>query len=39
MARNQAGEINEYRAVAEARGFDVDIEAAQVPADLAGRPG
>jgi len=31
MARNQAGEINEYRMTAEALGFDVDIPPASVP--------
>jgi uncharacterized protein (DUF305 family) len=35
IARNQAGEINEYRAAAEAQGIDVDIEPATLPADLA----
>ncbi|HEX6425872.1 MAG TPA: DUF305 domain-containing protein [Acidimicrobiales bacterium] len=32
MERNQAGEINEYRATAESIGFDVDIAPASVPA-------
>jgi uncharacterized protein (DUF305 family) len=35
IARNQAGEINEYRAVAERNGYDIDIEPASVPADIA----
>ena len=34
IARNQAGEINEYRMTAEARGLDVDIPPADVPPDL-----
>ncbi|HEX6421566.1 MAG TPA: DUF305 domain-containing protein, partial [Acidimicrobiales bacterium] len=32
MARNQAGEINEYRMAAEALGLDLDIPPARVPA-------
>jgi uncharacterized protein (DUF305 family) len=32
MERNQAGEIDEYRATAESLGFDVDIAPASVPA-------
>jgi uncharacterized protein (DUF305 family) len=35
IARNQAGEINEYRALAERNGYDVEIEPASVPADIA----
>jgi uncharacterized protein (DUF305 family) len=35
IARNQAGEINEYRAVAERNRYDIDIEPASVPADIA----
>ena len=35
IARNQAGEINEYRALAERNGYDIDIEPASVPADIA----
>jgi uncharacterized protein (DUF305 family) len=31
MERNQAGEINEYRQTAEAKGFDVEIEPVTVP--------
>ena len=34
IARNQAGEINEYRALAERNGYDIDIEPASVPADV-----
>jgi uncharacterized protein (DUF305 family) len=34
IARNQAGEINEYRALAERNGYDIDIEPANVPADI-----
>jgi uncharacterized protein (DUF305 family) len=34
IARNQAGEINEYRALAERNGYDIDIEPASVPADI-----
>ncbi len=35
IARNQAGEINEYRAVAARNGYDIDIEPASIPADIA----
>ena len=35
IARNQAGEINEYRATARALGLDVDIAPASVPPELA----
>ncbi|MFP3902295.1 MAG: DUF305 domain-containing protein [Acidimicrobiia bacterium] len=35
IVRNQAGEINEYRSVAEDEGLDVEIERAVVPPDLA----
>jgi uncharacterized protein (DUF305 family) len=35
IARNQAGEINEYRALAERNGYDIDIDPASVPADIA----
>jgi len=35
IARNQAGEINEYRALAERNGYDIDIEPASIPADIA----
>jgi len=34
IARNQAGEINEYRALAERNGYDIEIERASVPADV-----
>jgi uncharacterized protein (DUF305 family) len=34
IARNQAGEINEYRMTAEQLGMDVDIPPADVPPDL-----
>ena len=34
MERNQAGEIDEYRATAEALGFDLDIAPAGVPAEF-----
>jgi uncharacterized protein (DUF305 family) len=35
IARNQASEINEYRALAERNGYDIDIDPASVPADIA----
>jgi uncharacterized protein (DUF305 family) len=35
IARNQAGEINEYRALAERNGYDIEIEPASVPAEIA----
>ncbi|HET6665423.1 MAG TPA: DUF305 domain-containing protein [Acidimicrobiales bacterium] len=35
IARNQAGEINEYRALAARNGYDIDIDPASVPADIA----
>jgi uncharacterized protein (DUF305 family) len=35
IARNQAGEINEYRVLAERNGYDIEIEPASVPADMA----
>src|SRR5919106_1203469 len=34
-ARNQAGEINEYRALAERNGYEIEIEPATVPAAIA----
>lgn len=34
IARNQAGEINEYRALAQRNGYDVEIDPATVPADI-----
>lgn len=34
IARNQAGEINEYRALAERNGYPIDIEPASVPAEV-----
>ena len=33
IARNQASEINEYRAAAQANGYDIDIPAQPVPSD------
>jgi hypothetical protein len=36
IARNQATEINEYRALAERNGYDITIEPASVPASVAG---
>jgi uncharacterized protein (DUF305 family) len=44
IARNQAKEINEYRMIAERLGYDIEIERATVPAEIAGdepsgRPG
>ena len=35
IARNQAGEINEYRALAERNGYDIEIDPASVPAEIA----
>jgi uncharacterized protein (DUF305 family) len=35
IARNQAGEINEYRTLAARNGYDIDIDPASVPADIA----
>lgn len=35
MERNQAGEINEYRALAGRNGYDIEIEPASVPAEIA----
>jgi uncharacterized protein (DUF305 family) len=35
IARNQAGEINEYRTLAARNGYDIDIDPASVPADVA----
>ncbi len=35
IARTQASEINEYRAVAERNGYTIDIPPASVPADIA----
>jgi uncharacterized protein (DUF305 family) len=35
IARNQAGEINEYRALAERNGYDIDIEPASIPEEIA----
>jgi len=35
IALNQAGEINEYRALAARNGYDIDIDPASVPADIA----
>jgi uncharacterized protein (DUF305 family) len=34
IARNQAGEINEYRVLAERNGYDIDIEPASVPVEV-----
>jgi uncharacterized protein (DUF305 family) len=36
VARTQAGEINDYRALAERNGYDIDIDPASVAADVAG---
>ena len=35
IARNQAGEINEYRMLAERNGYGIAIDPATVPADIA----